>query len=145
MVVKTPCDIKNELVEAITEVSWVVESGDAHDLQDACDLAHESMDDAFNLIEQLEADNAQLNRCIENMTDKLNAANDEIAQLQAERDAALADFKLYRERNIKGECGVYACDLCKHGGRYEELDEIKCPTGCMGVSHWEWRGVQKEE
>ena len=68
-----------------------------------------------------------------------------IEQLQAERDAALADFKLYRERNIKGECGVYACDLCKRGGRYEDWDEIKCPTGCTGVSHWEWRGVQKEE
>jgi hypothetical protein len=67
-----------------------------------------------------------------------------IKQLEAERDAALADFKLYRERNIKGECGVYACDLCKRGGRYEDWDEIKCPTGCMGVSHWEWRGVQKE-
>lgn len=68
-----------------------------------------------------------------------------IQQLEAERDAALADFKLYLKRNIKGECGVYACDLCKHGGRYEDWDEIKCPTGCTGVSHWQWRGAQKEE
>lgn len=68
-----------------------------------------------------------------------------IRQLEAERDAALADFKLYRERNIKGECGVYACDLCKHGGRYEDWDGMECPTGCSGVSHWQWRGVQKEE
>lgn len=68
-----------------------------------------------------------------------------IQQLEAERDAAMADFKLYRERNIKGECGVYACDLCKHGGKYEEWEEIKCPKGCMGIKNWEWRGVQKEE
>ena len=68
-----------------------------------------------------------------------------IEQLEAERDALKADFKLYRERNIKGECGVYACDLCKHGGRYDVWEEIKCPKGCMGVKHWEWRGVQKEE
>ena len=66
-------------------------------------------------------------------------------QLEAERDAALADFKLYRERNIKGECGVYACDLCKIGGKYEEWEELKCPKGCMGIEHWQWRGVQKEE
>ena len=75
-VTKTPCDIKNGLIEAIAEVSWVVESGDAHDLQDACDLAHESMDNAFDYIQQLETDNAQQARCIENLTDKLNATND---------------------------------------------------------------------
>ena len=68
-----------------------------------------------------------------------------IRQLEAERDALAADFKLYRERNIKQECGVYACDLCKHGGKYEEWEEIKCPKGCMGIKNWEWRGVQKEE
>jgi hypothetical protein len=68
-----------------------------------------------------------------------------VKQLEAERDAAVDDFKLYRERNIKGECGVYACDLCKHGGKYEEWEEIKCPKGCMGIENWEWRGVQKED
>lgn len=81
---------------------------------------------------------------IQQLEDHLREATKKVEQLQAERDAALADFKLYRERNIKGECGVYACDLCKRGGRYEDWDEIKCPTGCTGVSHWEWRGVQKE-
>ena len=87
--------------------------------------------DALALIKQLEAQNAELLEKVE--------------KLKTERDAALADFKLYRERNIKGECGVYACDLCKLGGRCEDLEENKCPTGCTGVSHWEWRGVQKEE
>lgn len=110
-------EIKKGLVESIAVTFWAMKDGDAHDLKDACDVAHTSMKAAMIYIQQLEA----------------------------ERDAALADFKLYRERNIKGECGVYACDLCKRGGRYEDWDEIKCPTGCTGVSHWEWRGVQKEE
>lgn len=109
-------------------------------------------EDALALIQRLEAE-------LEDMTARYKIADDcakkkgemneklyaELATVKAERDAALADFKLYRERNIKGECGVYACDLCKRGGRYEDWDEIKCPTGCSGVSHWQWRGVQKEE
>ena len=102
-------------------------------------------------ISQLESDKQQLEGMLAHMNQLRDAAagralemEERVHQLEAERDAALADFKLYRERNIKGECGVYACDLCKRGGRYEDWDEIKCPTGCTGVSHWEWRGVQKE-
>lgn len=108
--------------------------------------------DALALIQQLESDKQQLEGMLAHMNQLRDAAagralemEERVHQLEAERDAALADFKLYRERNIKGECGVYACDLCKRGGRYEDWDEIKCPTGCSGVSHWEWRGVQKEE
>lgn len=93
---------------------------------------------ALQAIEQLEAEN-----------EKLHKANAELCRtsgrLERERDALAADFKLYRERNIKGECGVYACDLCKRGGKYEEWEDFKCPEGCMGLEHWEWRGVQKEE
>ena len=108
--------------------------------------------DALALIQQLEADNAKKDETIQMLQDgnaslmrMIDEECEKTVTLEAERDAALADFKLYRERNIKGECGVYACDLCKRGGRYEDWDEIKCPTGCSGVSHWEWRGVQKEE
>lgn len=87
--------------------------------------------DAIVLIQQLQDDNAQLNRCIENMTDKLNAMNDEVAKLQAENAQLL--------RDVHGKCGackwMYAdgfervCDPC--------LSEIK--------DNFEWRGVQKEE
>lgn len=48
-------EIKKGLVETIEEIAWVVEGGDAHDLQDACDMAHASMADALALIQQLEA------------------------------------------------------------------------------------------
>lgn len=81
--------------------------------------------DALALIQQLEAENAELKR---------------------ERDAALADFKCYRDRNIKREYGVYACDMCKHGGDpYDERTfEKPCPKGCEGYKHWEWRGPCEE-
>ena len=67
-----------------------------------------------------------------------------IEQLEREHDALLADFKLYRDRNINRTSGVYACDLCKHGGKYEEIEELTCPEGCNGVEHFQWRGVQEE-
>lgn len=51
---KTPEEIKKELVEAIEEASWVVEGGDAHDLIDAVEKAHASMADTLAYIQQLE-------------------------------------------------------------------------------------------
>lgn len=87
--------------------------------------------DTLALIQQLQDDNAQLNRCIENMTDKLNAMNDEAAKLQTENAQLL--------RDVHGKCGackwMYAdgfervCDPC--------LSEIQ--------DNFEWRGVQKED
>lgn len=53
---KTPDEIKKGLVEAIEETAWVVEGGDAHDLQDVCDMAHASMADALAYIQQIEAE-----------------------------------------------------------------------------------------
>lgn len=86
--------------------------------------------DAIALIQQLQAENAQQARCIENMTDKLNAMNDEVAKLQAERDAAVND--------MYAEC---ACDVCKHNDRNETI----CPRGIEVDNCFEWRGVTKED
>lgn len=52
---KNPDEIKRGLVEAIEEVSWVTEGGDAHDLIDTCEKAHASMADALAYIRQLES------------------------------------------------------------------------------------------
>ena len=52
---KTPEEIKKGLIEAIEETSWVVEGGNAHDLIDACEMAHASMADALAYIQKLEA------------------------------------------------------------------------------------------
>lgn len=85
--------------------------------------------DNLDYIQQLEQDNAQ--------------KDERIGQLERERDGLLHDFKLYMERNINQKCGPYACDLCKRGGDYYELERIDCPKGCMGLSKWEWRGVEE--
>ena len=63
-----------------------------------------------------------------------------------EKDALEADFKLYRERNIMRTCGVYACDLCGYVGDFQNHlpQNIHCPKGCDGMSHFKWRGVQKK-
>ena len=85
------------------------------------------------LIHQLQDENAQQARCIENMTDKLNAMNDEVAKLQAERDAMASEL-------------VGTCQVC----RWEETAKCASCHFCEHAwnayeSNWEWRGVQKEE
>ena len=90
--------------------------------------------DALALIQQLQADNAQQVRCIENMTDKLNAMNDEVVKLQAERDAAVADIKRMVHDNTNTFC--YYCEMVKGGCE---------AVNCRGRNAFEWRGVQKEE
>jgi hypothetical protein len=101
-----------------------------------CDL--DMHDDALALIQQLQDENAQLNRCIENMTDKLNAMNDEVAKLQAERDAAVTDLS---------QCTASHCPYCKHWDRPESaIVCINCRNGAPRCKqHFEWRGVTKEE
>lgn len=91
--------------------------------------------DALVLIQQLMAENAQQARCIENMTDKLNAMNDEAAKLQAERDTLM--------HWAKGRC-----DTCAHKDDCVKHDPD--PEGYVmhwydDCEIWEWRGVQKEE
>ena len=86
---------------------------------------------ALALIQQLQDDNAQLNRCIENMTDKLNAMNDEVAKLQAERDAAVESMRK----------DPHCCFHCKHKGEWPSCNSDPRPNGIC----FEWRGVQKEE
>ena len=108
------------------------------------------MTNALALIQRLEADNAQQARCIENMTDKLNAANDEMAKLQAERDAAVADIRLAFTSYVG------TCRTCKHGKNQVdcieplrcgncENEKCKCQSCDSYDSNWQWRGVQKEE
>lgn len=96
-------------------------------------------DDAIAYIQQLESDNAQLHRCIENLTDKLNAAND-----------ALPRWISVKERMPEGE--VLAADFAP--GTYGYMDYIigyvfpekfAGPEGCYAendheilhhVTHW---------
>lgn len=49
-------EIKKGLVEAIAVTFWAAKDGDAHDLKDACDVAHTSMTAAMIYIQHLEAE-----------------------------------------------------------------------------------------
>lgn len=73
--------------------------------------------DALILIQQLQADNAEKDK--------------RIRQLEAERDAVVADLKSYR-----------CCHGCKHLGVGFNEPCLHCDfeNNCF-----EWRGVQKEE
>lgn len=79
--------------------------------------------DALALIQQLQVQNAE--------------QADRIQQLEAERDALINDIRV--------EGGL--CALCKHEGA-RAWAEPCCRCNALiisGESHWEWRGVQKEE
>ena len=87
--------------------------------------------DALSYIQQLEAQNAELLEKVE--------------QLQAERDAAVADMR---------QASIYLCCACKKyhhavcgvSNHYcEEIGERPDFTGAMSCGMFEWRGVQKEE
>lgn len=163
---KTNEEIKKEISETMEELSWVVEGGDAHDLQDACDKAHACLADTLALIERLESEvsfyknisalNAKTcdmqNELIEEIkTDRarisenikwMEAERDDlkryIRQLEMEKDAAVADLEHVKD-----------CDSCKYDnacltGKKDcfSCHEKSCP--CM-TCQYVWRGVQTKE
>lgn len=77
-------------------------------------------------------------------------AREYIRQLEAERDAAVADI-LYAASVYLGECYTCkngeVCAACKRQDACYECPNSKCMcSGCVaGRSNWQWRGVQKEE
>ena len=103
--------------------------------------------DLQDYIQQLEADKQQLEGLLAHMHQLRDAAagralkmEERVQQLEAERDA-LIDA-------VKDRGG--ACATCEHYSN--EPDEIPCrfciemhPEDEDRISHWQWRGVQKEE
>lgn len=80
----------------------------------------------------------------------LGNALDFIQQLEAERDAAVADVRLAYTSYV-GACQTCKrvkdqvdCDNPLGCGRCGE-EKCKCNTCDNDYSNWEWRGVQKEE
>lgn len=76
--------------------------------------------DALDYIQQLEADNAQQARCIENMTDKLNATND-----------ALPRWISVEERMPE-----------KHKGVIVHCNDGFLTLMCYDGRDWQWNGKQ---
>lgn len=130
---KTNEEIKKEISEAMEELSWVVEGGDAHDLQDACDKAHACLADTLALIERLEksCDGAFETRkkLFDGIAELLEALN----KLQAERDAVMRDM-------------TKNCASCKYAG-FNNPGSDGCPyvEQCQNYGKWEWRGIPKED
>lgn len=112
--------------------------------EDDCNMADgfsALADDALTLIRRQEADLDTLRQ----FTTELSARNEElrnakttlalrVAQLEAERDAAVKDMPT-------------SCMLCKHFKKKTCTCNSKKPCACIsGVkTEWEWRGVQKED
>lgn len=169
---KTPDEIKKGL-ECCCDLMGVMcpycpyaEDGDA---SETC--REEMAGDALVLIQQLQAENAdqavriqQLEKRVIHL-EALNQSNlttitmqertrarlqERISQLEAERDAAVADI-LYAASVYLGECNTCkngeVCAACKRQDACDECPNSKCMCiGCgAGRSNWQWRGVQKEE
>ena len=142
---KTNEEIKKEISEAMEELSWVVEGGDAHDLQDTCDKAHACLADTLALIERLESD-ASFYKNISALMDKTNgealslidsliesnlkraekieqlkAQNAELSEnimwMEAERDDLKRTIQqLQTERDELMHWAKGRCDTCAHKG-----------------------------
>jgi len=98
------------------------------------------MTNAIALIQQLEADKQQLEGMLTHMNQLRDAAagralkmEERADRLEAERDAAVKD--------LENVCKLLSiCNACKD--RFEGGELCR---GCFCSSHWQWRGVQKEE
>lgn len=106
-----PEEIKKGLVEAMEETSWVVEGGDAHDLQDACDMAHASMADALAYIHQLERERDALLEIVRNEADCQVCKH---IKEECDGDCSFCE--------IEGPC---ACARCTTDGSHWEWAGIK--------------------
>lgn len=87
--------------------------------------------DMRDYIQQLEADNAQLNRCIENLTDKLNATNDALPRWipVEERLPGIGEVLI-------SHCG-YVCIAWHHGnGTFETGSRMMLVVGKHDITHW---------
>lgn len=92
-------------------------------------------DDAAALIDQLLTSYRQVSKALcgkENATlsellQAVSQVKNRLAQVERERDAAIADLKLYA-----------GCKVCKHG-------DFKFPKECMDcgdeTNYWQWRAV----
>ena len=111
-------------------------------LEDAVDKTTQLMQSATEVIkrnqEQLESTYSQVKKSLcgkENVSwievlEAVDQLKSRLAQVERERDAAVADLKLYA-----------GCKVCKHG-------DFKFTSECMDCSYdnnnWQWRGVCPE-
>lgn len=124
---KTPDEIKKGLECCITDNCKGCPYYPLYEVF-GCKLARAK--DALDLIQQLEAEKTKL---LEESHEVRKDMLGRIRQLEAERDAAVEDLE-----TVCGMCSV--CCACK-----DRFEGGKACRGCVNSSHWNWRGVQKEE
>jgi hypothetical protein len=132
---KTPDEIKKDIIDCLEEAIEVGNTGDAHDLLAFSDKAYVCIVTARAYIHDLETDKSRLNDTIRSLTELLNAAHEETEKVKRERDAAVASISEYR-----------FCGDCKH------IDVSKADEPCRtclndetdSKGEWEWRGVCPE-
>lgn len=133
---KSPDDVKKMLKYSFKSCWTALELGDPLGYPQAVISAYEAMGNALDFIQQLEAQNTELLEKIE--------------QLQAERDAAVADIHLAYTSYVG------ACQTCMHAKNQYDCDsavgcahctdeKCVCQSCDNDYCNWQWRGVQKEE
>ena len=166
---RTPDEIKKGL-ECCSNVNFVCNEECPYykSLSEGEDCCLKKNADALAFIQQLQDDNAEKDKSMQQLERSLSFARDladglkaatvkqeqelyvseernrqletqnaelsgKIGQLQAERDAAVND--------LENVCKLMSiCNACKD--RFEGDEGCR---GCFCSSHWQWRGVQKEE
>lgn len=97
--------------------------------------------DALALIQQLEATVSEKEKVVAELSGK-------IGQLEAERDAAVADLKACVTEAAQGD-DFDCCFACKYNNEYGGCDRPNYTIEACGVedfdNKWTWRGVQKED
>lgn len=142
--VKTPEEIKKGIVESIEELSWVVEGGDAHDLQDACNKAHACMADALSLIDQLERER-------DAAIEALHDVRASVAGLVCMVDSK--DEKIQKWTNVAehlpqkpGKYLVYSKVGTMYTSKFDPDIHKRWPHfGKVGVTHWMPRPEEPKE
>ena len=91
--------------------------------------------DALALIQKLEADNAQQARCIENLTDKLNATNDALPRwISVEERLPKDSVKVLVYDALNQQVRImYAHD---DGSWWDERDRFYCNVEDGEITHW---------
>ena len=128
---KTPDEIKKGLECCANDAMCSEKCPYFNSLSNGVDCASKMKADALTYTKQLEADNAQQARCIENLTDKLNATNDALPRWISVKEQ-LPDkngkYLVHAHHWVEGVKPIIRCSLWLNG-KWDKYDAYT-------VDHW---------